>query len=56
MFKNKSNLNFGQVVKEDMLLKDTSIFNSCSLFVQRRRTICVILVEGITSNISVILF
>ena len=70
MFKNKSNSSptssnilsnisvnfFWQVVKEDMLLKDISIFNSVSHFVQQSRTIWAILVEGITSNVSVKLY
>ena len=36
-----------------MLFKDTSIFSSGSHFIQLIRTICAIVVKGITSIISV---
>ena len=42
---------FGPVVKK-MLFKDIAIFSSGGHFVQRSRTVCAVLVEGIMWNSS----
>ena len=42
--------NFGPVVKEDILFKDSSICSSGGHFVQLSRTVCAILVVDIMGN------
>ena len=44
---------FGPVVQEEMSFKSILIYSSGSPSVQRRGTICAILVEGILRNNSV---
>ena len=49
-------IEFGPLVKEEVLLKGISIFSSGSHFVLKSRTIYAIMVEGIMGNIYVNLF